>query len=178
MTIQSLSDFVKDIRKERKLDREVPDFDPRNGNEQAKYLLVLEAPGPKALDSGCVSFDNPDRTASNLKSQLHEAKVKREEIAIWNIVPWYIGNEGCNQIRAANRDDFIDGLPYLLKIVERLPNLRCVVLIGGVARRAHVALSITTTARILSCHHTSPRVMRPGCSEEGENIEVFRKMQQ
>jgi len=172
-----LSSFVQEIRAEQSLSSEVPDFDPKNGNESAKYLLVLEAPGPKAVKSGYVTFDNPDLTAANLRSQLEAAEVNRSEIAVWNMVPWYIGNEQKTRIRAATGDDVAASLKYLLKLVELLPNLRCVVLVGGVARKAHVALSAATTARILSCHHTSPRVIKLGCLAAAENIAVFKTMQ-
>jgi uracil-DNA glycosylase len=69
----SLDDFVKRIRLEQGLDREVPGFDPKNGNESAKFLFVLEAPGAKAVNTGFISFENPDQTAANFRYQLQEA---------------------------------------------------------------------------------------------------------
>ena len=86
-----LSVFVDRIRTEQRLGREVPDFDPDNGNETAKYLFVLEAPGPKAVETGFVSFENPDQTARNFRDQLEKAQINRSEIVVWNIVPWYVG---------------------------------------------------------------------------------------
>ena len=177
MKSTSLSSFVLQIRAERRLWSEVPGFDPKNGNEQAKYLLVLEAPGPKAVKSGYVTFDNPDLTAANLKAQLEAAGVNRGDIAVWNVVPWYLGNEDQTRIRAAEREDVALGIAYLLRLVRLLPNLRCIVLVGAAARKAHVSLSAATTARILSCHHTSPRVMKPASSAANENIAVLKRMQ-
>ena len=177
MKSTSLSSFVLQIRAERKLSVAVPDFDPKNGNDQAKYLLILEAPGPKAVKSGYVTLDNPDLTASNLKAQLEAAAVNRSDIAVWNVVPWYLGNEDQTRIRAAEGEDVALGIAYLLRLIQLLPNLRCIVLVGGAARRAHVSLSAATTVRILGCHHTSSRVMKPSSTVASENIAVFKNMQ-
>ena len=171
-----LQSFVQEIRDEKHLSAEVPDFDPNNGNENARYLFVLEAPGPKAVESGFISFDNPDQTARNLKIQLEAAGVVRSEIAIWNIVPWYVGNEDKSRIRAVEGKEAGEGIAYLLRLLQFLPKLRCIVLVGGAARRAHVALSAATTRHILSCHHPSPRVMNFLSTAAAENVEVFRNM--
>ena len=171
-----LPSFVDRIRSENQLGREIPDFDPGNGNEIAKYLFVLEAPGPKAVETGYISFENPDQTARNFREQLEVAQISRDEIVIWNIVPWYVGNEARTQIRRVQRDETALGTQYLLQLVKLLPNLRCIVLVGGAARRAHVPLSAATTARILSCHHPSPRAMNLQPSARAENVEVFRFM--
>jgi uracil-DNA glycosylase len=82
----SFADLVNRIRIEKNLTtREVPGFDPKNGNEQAKYLFLLEAPGPKARQTGQISFDNPDPSAENFQKQLTAAGITREEIALWNV---------------------------------------------------------------------------------------------
>ncbi|MFN7696171.1 MAG: uracil-DNA glycosylase [Burkholderiales bacterium] len=171
-----LSAFVDRIRAEQQLGIEVPDFDPGNGNEVAKYLFVLEAPGPKAVETGFISFENPDQTARNFRQQLGLAQICRNDIVVWNIVPWYVGNDAMTQIRAVQRDEITLGTQYLLQLLKLLPNLRCIVLVGGAARRAHVPLSAATTARILSCHHPSPRAMNLQPAARTENVEVFRFM--
>ena len=172
----SLSAFVDRIRAEQQLGREVPDFDPNNGNETAKYLFVLEAPGPKAVETGFVSFDNPDQTAKNFRDQLEKAQINRSDIVVWNIVPWYVGNEEKTQIRSVQRDEISVGSEYLRQLLKLLPELRCIVLVGGAARKAHVPLSSATAVRIISCHHPSPRAMNLQPSAQAENIEVFKFM--
>jgi len=172
-----LSSYVQQIRTEKHLTDEVPDFDPNNGNEKAKYLFVLEAPGPRAVKSGYVTFDNPDLTAINFKSQLKAADVDRSEIAVWNIVPWYVGNEDKSRIRAVKGAEVRQGIVYLLRLLPLLRNLRCIVLVGSAARRAHVALSTATNCHILSCHHPSPRAMNILTSAVDENVAVFKHMQ-
>ena len=105
---------VKQIRKIQGLSSEVPGFDPGNGNEVAKFLFLLEAPGPKAVSSGIISFENPDPSARNFKAQLEAAGIMREEIAIWNVVPWYIGKASdAPTIRPAQKNDVLDGTEYL-----------------------------------------------------------------
>ena len=167
--------FVNKIRAEHP-GRDVPNFDPDNGNETAKYLFVLEAPGPKAIQTGYISFDNPDRTAKNFRDQLNQAQINRNEIAVWNIVPWYVGNEAKTRIRAVQSTEIAVGTGYLLQLLKQLPDLRCIVLVGGAARKAHVSLSAATAVRILSCHHPSPQAMNPFPSAGAENIEVFKFM--
>ena len=168
--MKSLNRFVKKIRKEMGLSDEVPNFDPLNGNENARILFVLEAPGAKAVKSGYISFDNPDQSARNFRDQLKKAGIGRAEIAIWNIVPWYLGNG--KKIRAAGVSDVLKGLDYLGELVIILKNLEFIVLVGGAARRAHTYLSHKVKIRILGCHHPSPKVVNKdhlqfSCSQKG-----------
>ena len=170
----NFADLVNRIRTERNLMREVPDFDPKNGNESAKYLFILEAPGPKAVQTGQISFENPDPSARNFREQLTTASIGRDEIAIWNVVPWYICNKAGTSIRAATGADVRAGIEYLAPLVSAMPNLRCIVLVGGAARQAHMFLSRITTARIVSCHHPSARVLNVNPRAAEENIALFR----
>jgi uracil-DNA glycosylase len=166
--------LVSKIRTDRGLEREVPGFDPINGNERAKFLFLLEAPGPRAVETGFISFDNPDPTARNLREQLAAAGIVRSEIALWNVVPWYLG-EG-QRIRPARADDLKVALSYLPPLVLAMHDLRCIVLVGRAAYRAHFLLSRTTTARILACHHPSARAMHANPQAWQENVEIFRFM--
>lgn len=178
MEKSALFHFVLTIRKNEGLNEEIPDFDPKNGNLNAKFLLVLEAPGPKAIKSGYVSIENPDSTAKNLGRQLSKANVSNDEIAIWNVVPWYVGNENKTKIRAINGGELDVGIRYLKELISLMPNLKCIVLVGGTARKAHVELSLSTKARILSCHHPSPRAINALPSIEDVNISVFKFMKE
>ncbi|MGZ8225405.1 MAG: uracil-DNA glycosylase family protein [Methylococcaceae bacterium] len=171
--IMPLSDFINRVRSEHP-DKDVPAFDPNNGNEAAKLLFLFEAPGAKAVRTGYISFENPDPTANNFHKQLEEAAIGRHEIALWNIVPWYIGNSEATSIRAAIGSDIEAGLEYLPLLLQPLPGLRYIILVGGAARRTHVYLSRTTDARIVSCHHTSAKVMNTTPEAWVENVKVFQ----
>jgi len=74
----ALNELLEKIRTSAPDSAIVPGFDPLNGNESAKFLLLLEAPGPRAATptGGYVSFDNQDPTARNLKSQLELGKAQ------------------------------------------------------------------------------------------------------
>ncbi len=69
----------------------IPDFDPCDGGIDSRLLILLEAPGRKAVSSGFVSRNNPDPTAKNLCLELATVKIPRGVTAIWNIIPWYVG---------------------------------------------------------------------------------------
>lgn len=177
--MSSLDDLVARIRAAVGIKAIVPGFDPSNGNESSKFLLLLEAPGPQAAsDKGIVSFDNNDPTARNLRDQLAEAGIQRSEVVIWNVVPWYIGEEDQSKIRAARSSDIKSALQHLDELIKLLPNLECIVLVGAAARKAHVHLSITTNVRILSCHHPSGRVRNSNPASFSENVLVFKAMKE
>jgi uracil-DNA glycosylase len=167
--------LVSLIREERCLgEADVPGFDTKNGNENAKYLFLMEAPGPKAKTSGKISFENEDDTARNLKEQLEEAGIDRGDIALWNVVPWFIGKKDEKSIRAATGEDVKSGWKYLEQLVCAMPKLKCIFLVGGAARRAHLDLSGITTARIVCCHHPSGRVMNLNPAAKEENVRIFQ----
>jgi uracil-DNA glycosylase len=178
MKHRTLPAFVQHVRAKQTLDRAVPDFDPQNGNERAKFLFVLEAPGPQAVETGFVSFENPDQTARNFRGQLEAAGINRHDIAIWNIVPWYVGAEDYKRIRAVGPSEVKLGTAYLLELLPLLPQLQCVVLVGSAARRAHLPLSAATSARILTCHHPSPRAQNVVSNAYAENVAVLKYMRE
>jgi uracil-DNA glycosylase len=173
MNTTILDAFVEDLRAKRRDPRDVPGFDPTNGNINAKVLLVLEAPGPGAVSGKLVSIENEDPTARNLKKLLIKADLKPEDLMIWNVVPWYCGNDEKTKIVPPSPKDLTEGIELLCKLVELLPNLKAILLVGGAARRAHVKLSATTEARILSCHHMSQRVFNLNRAAADENEAVF-----
>jgi uracil-DNA glycosylase len=165
---------VEKIRKDIGVPEAVPAFDPENGNEAARFLFLLEAPGPKAIATTIISMNNPDPTARNFKAQIAAARISKNEIAIWNVVPWYIGTKkSYEKIRSANSTDLERGIAYLPSVLDRMKNLECVVLVGSKARMAHIALSRMTNARILSCHHPSGQSMNGKPGRYKENIDVF-----
>ena len=51
---------VDDLRPEHR-DSHVAGFDPPNGNERARILLLLESPATRAVACGTISLDNDDQ---------------------------------------------------------------------------------------------------------------------
>lgn len=153
--VNKLTAFVDHIRRERGCGDAVPYFDPADGGVEAECLFVLEAPGPKAVRSGFISRNNPDESAKNFLELNAKAGVPRNRTIICNIVPWYVGS--CGRIRPADSTDIEEGWPYLLQLIDILPSLRVVVLVGGKAQRVATRLRAARSAlRQMVCPHPSP----------------------
>lgn len=132
--ISPLTAFVETIRKETGLTKEIPYFDPLDGGINAKCLFLFEAPGPRAVDSGFISRNNPDESAKNFFELNQQADLPREITISWNIVPWYIGSG--TKIRPANKHDIDEGKKYLFGFLSLLPDLKFIVLSGRKAQKA------------------------------------------
>jgi hypothetical protein len=163
--VAPLTQFVRQLRSQRGGGESVPWFDPDEGGVGARILLLLEAPGPRATGpggprpaargSGFISCDNDDQSAANLWALLDQAGVDRREIATWNVVPWYVGDE--TVIRPVSGADLEEARPALRELVSLLPQVRVVVLLGRKAaagwRRAGVDLPT------IEAPHPSPLVV-------------------
>lgn len=153
--IVSLTKFVKDLRGTKGNGFSIPHFDPWDGGINAELLYLLEAPGPKARDSGFVSLNNFDETAKNFFELNAKAGVARKRIAIWNIVPWYVGSD--SRIRPVNSADIADGIESLSLLLQLFPHLRAIALIGSKAKKATVHIEkIIPTVKIFTAPHPSP----------------------
>jgi len=150
-----LTRFVEDMRQEQGSDKYVPDFDPLDGGIRAQCLFVLEAPGPKTKNSGFVSRDNNDETAKNFLECNGKAGLSREKTIIWNIVPWYIGTG--KKIRPANSSDIKTGVLHLHRLIQLLPELQIIVLIGRNAQLVREEIeSRYNDFELFCCPHPSP----------------------
>ena len=147
-----LTRFVREIRRDRKIDQEIPFFDPCDGGVRARVLFLGEAPGPKAVSSGFISRNNPDETAKNSFELHRDAGLPRDTVLLWNIVPWYVGNNG--KIRPVSDDDLGQASAYFEPLVRLLPRLRALVLVGEKAQRAFS--SSPTNLRVFKSPHPSP----------------------
>lgn len=139
----------------------MPMFDPCDGGVNARVLILLEAPGPKAVGSQFISRNNPDRTADNINKLLKSAGIPRKDTIIWNIVPWYIGDN--KKIRAATKDDVNIALPFLSRLINLLPDLDFIVLMGNPAQSAALEIQrIIDNSKskkvIFNTAHPSPKV--------------------
>jgi len=152
--VKPLSAFVETMRFEVG-SLNIPYFDPWDGGIDAECLFLLEAPGSNAVVSSFISRNNNDETAKNFFILNCEAGLPRKLTISWNIVPWYIGTE--RKIRVANMKDITEGIPYLVRLIELLPKLRAVVLLGRKAERAEsYILSARPNLTIFRSPHPSP----------------------
>ena len=150
-----LNDFVRTLRSQKGDEYFVPFFDPHDGGVDAEILFLLEAPGPRARDTGIVSRDNPDETAKNIFLLSQKAGLDRRRVGQWNVVPWYIGSK--ERLGIVKPMDVTMGMSTLGTLLSLLPALRTVVLIGTKAARANkLVLSARPTISIVSMPHPSP----------------------
>ena len=103
-----------------------PDFDPADGGGAARLLVLLETPGTAIGKTGFVSADNPTGTAANLRRFFAQAGLHRQDIVIWNTVPFVIHTGGPN--RAPRMAEIRRGLALVPALLPLLPNLCCAVL--------------------------------------------------
>jgi uracil-DNA glycosylase len=153
--IAPLTAFVAVIRREMGSEYQLPEFDPMDGGTQAECLFLLEAPGPKAIVTGFVSRNNPDETAKNFFELNQAVGLTRNRTVSWNVVPWYVGNG--TQIRPVDAKDLTRSLPYISKLLNLLPRLRLVVLVGKKAARTEPLIAqLNPSLQILKTPHPSP----------------------
>ena len=181
--LEPLNELVRAIREQRS--EAVPWFDPESGGVNARVLLVLEAPGPKAApsprgskvtSSGFVSLDNDDQTAANLQGLVREAALERNLLLMWNIVPWYLGNADHTKIAAAHARDVDAGGPWLRELVALLGDLRVAVLLGEKALRGwfRVSSQMLVPVPVLAAPNPSPRSLQPHPQRRQAILEALR----
>ncbi len=172
--IKPLTDYVTALRASLSEQYHIPNFGPCDGGIQARVLFLLEAPGPKAIASGFVSSNNPDPTANNLWNLIHNAGIARADTLIWNIVPWYVGENG--HIKPAPREDIQQALSSLKNLLFLLPSLQLIVLVGGKARSAKAQIQLLTTLSIKHTYHMSARVFNTSLERKKQTEEDFRSI--
>jgi uracil-DNA glycosylase len=168
--VKPLVEYLEAIRLEQ-LGLELPCFDPCDGGICARALFLLEAPGPKAVGSAFISRNNPDQTAKNMGELLQVAGIARGDTLIWNIVPWYVGDG--SRIRAVNSQDIEHALPYLRGLLNLLPNLKVIVLVGKKAQSATAGIRQLTSLPIMGTYHPSPRVFNVWPEKKEQTQAVF-----
>lgn len=169
--MQALTDYRTRVRVSLGPGYDTPSFDPCDGGVEAKALILLEAPGPKAVRSAFVSRNNPDPTAKNLCGLLADAHLPRSATLIWNVVPYYVGEAG--RIRAVNTQDLQLSEPFLKELLGLLTNLMVVVLMGKKAQKMAQAIRTYTDVPIISTHHPSARVFNLWPEKKAEAAEAF-----
>jgi len=155
--IKPLTDLVEEIKHEQP-GKDVPWFDPLDGGIRAQCLFVLESPGRMTKNksgSGFISRNNNDETAKNFFNFNEEAGIPRKNTVTWNIVPWDISLNGKKQ--TPQKSEIETGLNYLNRLINRLPNLRVIVLVGKKAQKVEEQLRVRfTDIEIAKCYHPSP----------------------
>ena len=150
-----LMNVVRDLRAQGLI---VPNVDPNDGGVNARVLVLLETPGPKAVASGFVSRDNPDPTARNLGLVLDDVGLLRSDVVIWNVVPCCLSTADKN--RNASLAEIREALPALQAFVDQLPKLVVVVFCGRSAQRVVGQVLLPSHVRTLKTFHTGTKSYR------------------
>jgi uracil-DNA glycosylase len=176
--IKPLSDFVRRMRSSFDGDDTdgIPWFDPADAGVDAQVLLLLEAPGGRAVGSGFVSSDNPDPTARNLWELREASGLGRDQVLIWNIVPWYVGEKDWSKIRSADRNDIEGGSKYLEQLLSMLPDLRVIVTMGVPARAGWEKLPsfVIEQYHTIYTWHPSAQSLNPHPERRGAILQAFK----
>jgi uracil-DNA glycosylase len=155
--VRPLTLYVRRLRASRGGDESIPWFDPTDAGIDAPILVLLEAPGRRATatqGSGFISADNDDPTAANAWQLYQDAGInRRSDIAVWNVIPWYIGTN--RAVRSWEKADLVEAGDALRALLRLLPRLRVVVLQGKAAQRAWDLVGIEMP--VVRTPHPSPR---------------------
>jgi len=174
--IYPLTRFVVALREKMGADAAIPYIDPWDGGVNAEVLFLLEAPGPKAKNSGFISMNNPDESAKNFFEISRAAGINRKRIVTWNTVPWYIGSG--QRIRPANATDIAAGIESLAEFLTLLPNLRVVVLVGGKAQKAESLIRrVAPHLQVFASPHPSPMFVNRKPENRGLLLSSWRIVQ-
>jgi uracil-DNA glycosylase len=130
----------------------VPDVDPNDGGTRARALFLMETPGPKAVTSGFVSRDNPDQSAGNMAKSLIDARFAREDVVLWNVLPWCISTE--EKSRNPTTAELWEARSDTEEFIAALPKLRVIVFCGRKAQRARKFIRVPPTVGVIETFHT------------------------
>ena len=147
--VAPLMELVRDWRAREHLD--VPNVDPNDGGKDARLLVLLESPGPRAVGTGFVSRDNPDPSARNIGRLLDGAGFGRSEVLFWNVVPFCVSTIDRN--RNASRSQIVAAVPRTNAFIMRLPHLRVIVLGGRRAQIVRPLLAVPEGAVCIETFH-------------------------
>lgn len=128
----------------------------------APILAVLRDPGPKAggaQGSGFLSVENDDQTAERQCAFFSDAGIAAADVVPWNAYPWYINAK-------PNRTQLAAGVEPLRRLIDLLPELRVVLVLGKDAQagwtlfeRAHGRLLTARGIRALHTYHPSRQAL-------------------
>lgn len=139
---------------------EYPYFDPADGGVEASILFLLEKPGPMTVPkgkglrqgSGFISRDNDDPTAEASFRFYREAGVDRKQSVVWNVIP---GWNGTIKVTPA---ELRSGVEDLARVLELLPRLNTIVLVGKRAARAEPLIRQLGEYAVFNSAHPSGQV--------------------
>jgi len=150
-----LKNFVESLRLERGPAHFIPHFDPLDGGVNARVLFLLEAPGPRALETGFVSRDNASPTGRTLSELLEGVGIARADTALWNTVPWFMAGQN-GRFRAPRPQDIAQARVATERLPKLFVNLEHIVLVGSHAQKNRPWLEVLGRYMLWQMGHPSP----------------------
>lgn len=148
-----------------------PYIAPHYRPQSATVLTVFRDPGPKAGESGFLSYKNDDETAARLERFLRESGLDPDDCIPWNAYPWFVHTVG--ESRDLTRAQIEKGMKDLFHIVQALPTLGAIVGFGKSAGAAverlqalHHPYLRDRGILVAKTFHTSPNALRTTDAEE------------
>lgn len=161
--MQPLATFLEDLRYH-EFNKQIPCFDPADGGAEAQALFLLKAPGAGALKTGFVSRDNPDPGSANFCQLCELAGVDRKRTLLWHVFPWHQGDQ--KMYKPEQNAEMKKALPYLKELLDLLPKLRVVVLMGKEAQAVEPQIREAKAVTIIKTFVPSERVINTGKEKE------------
>ncbi|GEM49782.1 uracil-DNA glycosylase [Deinococcus cellulosilyticus] len=154
----------------------LPLFDPLSGGIHTQVLLLLSDPGNRASaakGSGFISCDNHDQTARNVFTALKESELPRGQVMCWNVVPWHKASQ-----EPPTRAEVRIGVRELQDLLTLLPELKVVVLHGGMAQKGWTLLpeEVQARYRVFEVGHPSARNYNIRPQERAKQLQVYREV--
>ncbi|PQV64154.1 hypothetical protein B1R32_107180 [Abditibacterium utsteinense] len=159
--MKPLSHYLCALRAKLAEDAHIPDFDPCDDGINARAMFLFEAPQTQ-VQSGFISQENPDQTATNYRGLFAEAGINRKDTLVWNVVPWRVEKH-------IDATDVGRALPHIQELLSLLPHLEVIVLMGmqtwiaephlKTISRANIKRSWTTSALSFNAHKKRPEVL-------------------
>lgn len=161
--MQQLASFLEDLRYH-EFNKNVPSFDPCDGGCEAQALFLLKSPGAGPLRTGFVSRDNPEPSAANFHQLCESVGIDRRRTLLWHVFPWHQGDQ--KMYKPEQNAEMKKALPYLKELLDLLPRLRVVVLMGKEAQAIEPLIREAKAVTIIKTFVPSERVINTGKEKE------------
>lgn len=175
LSLPHISPLVKyrfEAKRKSGIELPFPQLDPFDGGIHAHILLLLATPGRQANGTGFVSQNNPDPTAKRIFDICQEEEIPRHVTILWNIVPWYLGNE--RKTNNPTAQDIRTGKSLLPGLVGVLPEMKSIVLMGSIAQKASDVLK-DIGCKVFYCPHSGNRTRISNPNFETEIRNTFKE---
>ncbi|HAX5140077.1 TPA: hypothetical protein JZG67_004633 [Escherichia coli] len=148
----------------------VPKCTANNAGWNDKAVQEIVRIPKTANNLGVDTQDNPGPSQQNLNSFLKQAKIKRENIIIWNTIPWLTLH---NENVSPTKENINKGIAIIKTLMPLLKNISIVILAGAVALQTRkFFVQAYPDVVLLSMPHPSPLSLcrSPSVSEKSKTL--------